>query len=329
MSVAVLGSGSWGTALGVVLARAGHRTLLWARRAEAADEMRERRENVAYLPGVPLPPGLEVISDLARAAEAPLAVLAVPTKAQRAVARDRARLGGLRAALCAAKGYEPDTRRRMSQVLREEFGDAVGVAVLAGPSHAEEVAREIPTTVVVAAEDEPTGLVFQDLLMTSTFRVYTNTDVLGVETAASLKNVIAIAAGICDGLGFGDNTKGALLTRGLAEISRLGVALGARPETFYGLAGIGDLVTTCISHHSRNRRVGELVAQGMDLAGATAKTVMVAEGVATTKSARAIAREAGVEMPITEKVHDVLYDGKDPRTALGELMDRDAKAEVR
>jgi glycerol-3-phosphate dehydrogenase (NAD(P)+) len=329
VSVAVLGAGSWGTAIAVILARAGHRTLLWSRRPDAASAMKSTRENVAYLPGVPLPDGLDVTADLDRVAEEPLAILAVPTRAQRELAKVRARLGGARAVLCAAKGYEPETRKRMSVVLREELGAGIGVAVLAGPSHAEEVAREIPTTVVVAAEDEATALVFQDLMMTPTFRVYTNGDVLGVETAASLKNVIAIAAGICDGLGFGDNTKGALLTRGLAEIARLGVALGARPETFYGLAGIGDLVTTCISHHSRNRRIGEVVAEGLDVAGATAKTVIVAEGVSSTRSALKFAEDVGVELPITEKVCEVLFEGKDPRTALGELMERDAKAEVR
>jgi glycerol-3-phosphate dehydrogenase (NAD(P)+) len=244
------------------------------------------------------------------------------------VARAVAAGGGAERVLCAAKGYEPSTRRRLSVALAEALG-SVPVAVLAGPSHAEEVARGIPTTVVVAAEDEAAALAWQDVLFRPTFRVYTNPDVVGVETAAALKNVIAIAAGICDGLGFGDNTKGALLTRGLAEIARLGEALGARPETFAGLAGLGDLVTTCMSRHSRNRRVGELVAQGRSAAEAQAETGMVAEGVETTRAAVAVAEELGVELPITEQVARVLFGGGDARSALGELMGRDAKPEVR
>jgi glycerol-3-phosphate dehydrogenase (NAD(P)+) len=252
----------------------------------------------------------------------------VPTRAQRELAHRLAELGRSRAVLCAAKGYEPETRKRMSEVLREELGRDVGVAVLAGPSHAEEVARSIPTSVVVASEDDACARGFQELLLDATFRVYTNSDLLGVETAAALKNVIAIAAGVCDGLGFGDNTKGALLTRGLAELSRLGRALGARPETFSGLAGIGDLVTTCTSVHSRNRRLGELVARGVPLEEACARIGMAVEGIGTTRSALAIAARVGVELPITQQVAHVLFEGREPRKALGELMGRDAKAEV-
>lgn len=324
---AVLGAGSWGTALAALLAGKGVDTLLWARDAAAAERMQQSRENGRYLPGVRLPDGLRVTSD---AGDLPGrdVVLAVPTRAQREVARSLVKPAGIRRVLCVAKGYEPGTRARMSIVLREELGPEPGLAFLAGPSHAEEVARGIPTTVVVAATDDDTAVHFQELLLTPTFRVYTNPDLLGAETAAALKNVIAIAAGICDGLGFGDNTKGALLTRGLAEISRLGAALGARPETFFGLAGIGDLVTTCMSGHSRNRRVGELIAGGLTPEEATEKTGMVAEGVQTTRSAVEIAREHGVELPITEQVAEVLFGGKDPRTALEDLMGRDVKAEV-
>lgn len=324
---AVLGAGSWGSALAALLAGKGVDTVLWARDPEAAERMRTTRENAGYLPGVSLPESLRITSDAVETVGRDI-ILAVPTRAQRSVAREVAAREMPARVLCAAKGYEPDTRLRMSQVLREEFGDSVGIAFLAGPSHAEEVGRGIPTTVVVASEDEDTARVFQDLLMTSTFRVYTNPDLLGTETAAALKNVIAIAAGICDGLGFGDNTKGALLTRGLAEIARLGEALGARPETFFGLAGIGDLVTTCMSAHSRNRGVGQLIAEGRTLEQAMAETGMVAEGVQTTRSAAEIARDAGVELPITEQVAQVLFGGKDPKQALGELMGRDAKAEV-
>jgi len=324
---AVLGAGSWGTALAALLAGKGVDTVLWGRDADAMERMRSSRANGRYLPGVTLPESLAITADVETTRERDL-ILAVPTRAQRSVARGVAERGGARRVLCVAKGYEPDTRKRMSEVLREELGPEPGIALLAGPSHAEEVALGIPTTVVVASTDDDTAAAFQDLLLTPTFRVYTNPDLVGAETAAALKNVIAIAAGICDGLSFGDNTKGALLTRGLAEITRLGVELGARPETFFGLAGIGDLVTTCMSGHSRNRGVGELIAQGLLLDEACERTGMVAEGVQTTRSAVEIARAHGVELPITEQVSQVLFGGKDPRKALMELMGRDAKAEV-
>jgi glycerol-3-phosphate dehydrogenase (NAD(P)+) len=217
----------------------------------------------------------------------------------------------------------------MSEVLTAELGPRSRVAVLAGPSHAEEVGRGIPTSVVISSTDEECALRFQELLMEATFRVYTNPDLLGVETAAALKNVIAIAAGLCDGLGFGDNTKGALVTRGLAELARLGEALGARADTFSGLAGIGDLVTTCTSSHSRNRRLGELVAGGASLDEARARIGMAVEGVETTRSALEIAGALEVELPITAQVAAVLFEGKSARSALGDLMARDAKAEVR
>jgi glycerol-3-phosphate dehydrogenase (NAD(P)+) len=324
---AVLGAGSWGTALACVLAGRHDDVVLWARDSEAAALLQTTRENARYLPGVKLPPSLTVTSDLGVAAGRESLVLAVPTRAQREIARAVSARGPARV-LSAAKGYEPETRLRMSEVLREELGPGVGVAVLAGPSHAEEVGRQSPTTVVVAADEERVAVAFQELLHAPAFRVYTNTDLLGVETAAALKNVIAIAAGICAGLGLGDNTMGALLTRGLAEISRLGGALGARPETFFGLAGIGDLVTTCISPHSRNRKVGELVAAGKGLEQALSETRMVAEGVETTRAVCRIGAEYQVELPISEQVAAALFEGKDARTAIGELMGRDAKAEV-
>ncbi|MFN8176377.1 MAG: NAD(P)H-dependent glycerol-3-phosphate dehydrogenase [bacterium] len=328
MRAGVVGGGSWGTALGCLLARKGVQTRLWARDGEALARMTGSRTNERYLPGVVFPESLELTGRLEDVAEGTV-VLCVPTRAQRELARRLAGLGRSRAVLCAAKGYEPETRKRMSEVLREELGKDACVAVLAGPSHAEEVARSIPTSVVVASEDEACARHFQELLLDATFRVYTNPDLLGVETAAALKNVIAIAAGVCDGLGFGDNTKGALLTRGLAELSRLGRALGARPETFSGLAGIGDLVTTCTSVHSRNRRLGELVARGVPLEDACARIGMAVEGIGTTRSALAIAATSGVELPITQQVAHVLFEGREPRKALGELMTRDAKAEVR
>ena len=327
MKAAVCGGGSWGTALACLLARKGVDVTLWARDAASAATLERARENERYLPGVRFPDSLRVTATLAEVRDRDV-VIAVPTRAQREVARAIAAGAGAHVVLCAAKGWEPDTRRRMSEVLAEELGSAERVAVLAGPSHAEEVARGIPTSVVVAAETEATALRFQDLLHDPTFRVYTNTDLLGVEIAAALKNVIAIAAGVCDGLGFGDNTKGALLTRGLAELARLGQALGARPETFSGLAGIGDLVTTCTSRHSRNRRLGELVAGGVSLDEARHRIGMAVEGVETTRSALDIAAAHRVELPITAQVAHVLFDRKDPRRALEALMGRDAKAEV-
>jgi glycerol-3-phosphate dehydrogenase (NAD(P)+) len=328
MRAGVVGGGSWGTALACLLARKGVDTILWARDAAAVARLSTSRRNDRYLPGVELPAGLRVTSTLEEAAAGHV-VSCVPTHAQREIGRRLAALGETEAVLCAAKGYEPKTRRRMSEVLSEELGERVGVAVLAGPSHAEEVARSIPTSVVVASTDDACARRFQDLLLDPAFRVYTNPDLLGVETAAALKNVIAIAAGVCDGLGFGDNTKGALLTRGLAELSRLGQALGARAETFSGLAGIGDLVTTCTSVHSRNRRCGELVAQGVSLGDACRRIGMAVEGIETTRAALSVASTVGVELPITQQVAFVLFEGRDPRRALGELMGRDAKAEVR
>ncbi len=328
MKAAVCGAGSWGTALACLLARKGVDVRLWARDAAAAERLERERTNARYLPDVTFPESLRITADLAETAGRDV-VLAVPTRAQRELAHALAPRRGRHAVLCAAKGWEPGTRARMSEVLAAELGADAPVAVLAGPSHAEEVARRIPTSVVVASAAEDTAVRFQRLLHDPSFRVYTNPDLLGVEIAAALKNVIAIAAGVCDGLGFGDNTKGALLTRGLAELARLGQALGARPETFSGLAGIGDLVTTCTSRHSRNRRLGELVAGGMALGAARERIGMAVEGVETTRSALEIAAAHGVELPITAQVAAVLFDGRDPRRALEALMGRDAKAELR
>ncbi|NNE43078.1 MAG: NAD(P)-dependent glycerol-3-phosphate dehydrogenase [Gemmatimonadetes bacterium] len=328
MRVGVIGAGSWGTALACLVA-GKEPVVLWGRDPERMARMGAQRENEKYLSGTRFPDSLKVTADLADLADCEEVILAVPTTGQVAMARLLLEAGRPSRVLCAAKGYEPDTDRRMSVALADTLGPGVPVGVLAGPSHAEEVARGIPTTVVVSAQDEATSLAWQTTLMSPTFRVYTNPDLVGVETAAALKNVIAIAAGICDGLGFGDNTKGALLTRGLAEIARLGEALGAAPETFSGLAGLGDLVTTCMSRHSRNRRVGEFVAQGKTTEQARAETGMVAEGVATTAVALRIAEAAGVEVPITFQVGEVLFGGKPPRRALEELMERDAKPEVR
>jgi glycerol-3-phosphate dehydrogenase (NAD(P)+) len=259
-------------------------------------------------------------------------VFATPSHTLREVARRVRQVQGFgpqKLVVNAAKGLEEGTAKRMSEVLHEELPQPPGrIVSLVGPSHAEEVARRMPTTVVVAGPQADALQLVQDLFTTETFRVYTNTDLVGVELAVSLKNIIAIAAGIADGLGFGDNTKGALLTRGLAEMARLGQALGARPETFSGLAGLGDLVTTATSRHSRNRNLGEAIGRGTPLPEALAAIGMVAEGVRTTRAARELARALGLELPITEQVYRLLFEAQDPRHAIRKLMLRSPKAEV-
>jgi glycerol-3-phosphate dehydrogenase (NAD(P)+) len=329
--VAVLGAGSWGTTLGLVLYEQGRNVTLWEFDPAQVEAIRRDGENRRFLPGIAVPRTIAVTGDLAEAlADARAVVAAVPSHVMRGVA-EKARQLVTQDALVVnvAKGIENGTLMRMSEVLSEALGrpDARGIASVVGPSHAEEVSRRLPTVVVSAARDHGTAVAARDLFMTPYLRVYTNTDLVGVELAVSLKNIIAIAAGICDGLGYGDNTKGALLTRGLAEITRLGVAMGGRPETFAGLSGMGDLITTCISRHSRNRHVGEQIAAGRSLDDILSSMVMVAEGVRTTRSAVELARRHGIEMPIAEQMELVLFERKNPREAIGELMVRDPKPE--
>jgi len=331
--VAVLGGGSWGTAIAVHLARKGVLVRVWEYDSRQCARVNEARENAKFLPGVKLPKGLGYFHEMAAVLEgATDVVFVVPSRHFRETARSAARTGLPENALfvIATKGLERGTLMRMSEVLAQEVPDAgkKRTVVLAGPSHAEEVSRGVPTAVVSASADARAAERVQTLFMSEAFRVYTNPDVVGVELAVAVKNVIALAAGICDGLGYGDNTKGALLTRGLAEIVRLGEAMGARRETFYGLAGVGDLVTTCLSRHSRNRYVGEQIGKGRKLSDVLEGMVMVAEGVDTASAARTLAQKAGVEMPITEQVNAVLFEGKDPREAIRELMTRERKAEV-
>lgn len=329
--IAVLGGGSWGTALAVLLASKGHRVALWEFFPERAEALRLHRENKPMLPGVAIPDDVLVTSDLGLACrDSEHLLLVVPSHVLRETAGRLAALGlAARPITIATKGIEENTLMRMSEVAGQVLGErASGICVLVGPSHAEEVSRGVPTTVVASSADQQLAAAVQETFMTPTFRVYTNTDVVGVEVAVSLKNVVAIAAGMCDGLGFGDNTKGALLTRGLAEITRLGVKMGARQETFSGLAGIGDLVTTCISRHSRNRYVGEHLARGKTLDEVLAGMVMVAEGVRTTRSAVALAARFGVEMPIAAEVNEILFEGKSARQAMRDLMLRSKKPEI-
>jgi len=326
--VAVLGAGSWGTTLAAHLAHAGHRVHLWDHDRAALDEIDARRENRKFLPGIELPDGVKVRAELEAALEgAEFVLFVVPSQAVRAVAERVAGTAGGGICVCASKGLELTSLERMSQVLEECLGDPAPV-ILTGPSHAEEVSRGIPTSVVAACRDEARSRQVQLLCSTPRFRVYTNSDVLGCEVGAALKNVIAIAAGVCDGIGFGDNTKGALLTRGLAEIARLGVAMGGRRETFFGLTGMGDLIATAMSRHSRNRGVGERLGRGESLDHVLGTMVMVAEGVNTSKAARDLGARHGVEMPITQQVCALLFEGREPREALQALMTRDLRSET-
>ena len=327
MNIAVLGAGSWGTTLAVHLAQGGHEVRLWSHDAAELAPIAADRENRKFLPGIGLPEGVKVQPELQAALRsAAFTVVAVPSQAVRTVSGQVAALrpGGI--VVCASKGLELGSHRRMSEVLAETLEpDPV---ILTGPSHAEEVSRGIPTSVVAAARDEARARATQDLFSSPAFRVYTNDDVTGCEMGAALKNVVAIAAGVCDGLGFGDNTKGALLTRGLAEIARLGVTMGGRRETFFGLAGMGDLIATATSRHSRNRYVGERLGRGESLDQVLGSMVMVAEGVDTARAAGELGRARGVEMPITDQVCGILFQGVKPRDALERLMTRDLKSEA-
>jgi glycerol-3-phosphate dehydrogenase (NAD(P)+) len=326
--LAVLGGGSWGTALGAHLARSGHDVRLWLREGELARAINERRENLAYLPGVALPPGLEATTDLAAASGAAESVFVViPSEFCRSIYRQLRPLARDGAVLISAtKGIETDSLSRMTEVAAAE-APGHPLAVVSGPSFALEVAQGQPTTVVVAAFDMAVAEAVQRSLSTRAFRAYSSDDVVGVEVAGALKNVIAIAAGIIDGLGYGHNTVAALITRGLAEMTRLAVALGGRADTLSGLAGLGDLVLTCTGALSRNRRLGQALGGGRTLAEATAGTHMVAEGVRTTLAACALADRTGIEMPIARQMEAVMYHDKSPRDAVEELMLRSLKRE--
>jgi glycerol-3-phosphate dehydrogenase (NAD(P)+) len=325
---AILGSGAWGTALAMILAQnPRHHVALWSARPENAD-WHARRENVRLLPGVAIPEAILLTTEVRQAVEgADLLVAGVPTVHLRAtLERVAAVIPPRTPILSLAKGLENRTFARPTQIALETLGPR-SVAVLSGPSHAEEVARGLPTTLVAASDDLALARSVQQSFATDRFRVYTNLDLVGVELAGALKNVIGIAAGINDGLGLGDNSKSALLTRGLAEMARFGVALGAEPQTFWGLAGMGDLITTCISRHGRNRAVGERLGKGESLADIQASTAMVAEGVFTARSVFEKSQQMGIPMPISTEVYRVLYERKDPRQAVGDLMQRELRSE--
>lgn len=333
MKIAVIGAGSWGTAISVLLARKGFEVGLWGREDGLAETINGSHHNPLYLKDVEIPVNVVATSDVGLALRrAKVVALVVPSHAMRAVVGQCADFIKTDALLVTlTKGIERGTLKRMTEVIGEELPGAFhrNLAVLSGPNHAEEVSRDIPSATVIAAFQPKVAQELQDVFMTSRFRVYTNPDLVGVEMAGATKNVVALAAGMSDGLGFGDNTKASLMTRGLAEITRLGVAFGANPLTFSGLAGVGDLVVTCFSRHSRNRRVGELIGQGKPLKEIERSTLMVAEGIGTTEAVRELAHRRKVNMPITEKVYEVLYEGKRAMDCVSELMMRSATDETR
>lgn len=329
--IAVLGPGSWGSALAQVLAENGHEVTIWGNNPAQIAEINTYHTNRHYLPNIKLPNTIIGEKDLAQAVKGAEAVLfVVPTKAMRAVASEFAKVCENQPYIIhASKGLEQGTHKRISEILYEEIAETKRkeVVVLSGPSHAEEVAVHDITTITAASIDEQAAKYVQQLFTNEYFRIYTNTDVIGVETGAALKNIIAIGAGAIHGLGFGDDAKAAIMTRGLAEISRLGVAMGANPLTFIGLSGVGDLIVTCTSVHSRNWRAGNLLGQGKQLDEILENMGMIVEGVATTKAAMELAEQLNVEMPITHSIYRVLYEGKDIRQAAKEIMLRDSKVE--
>ncbi|WP_291293060.1 NAD(P)H-dependent glycerol-3-phosphate dehydrogenase [Enterococcus sp.] len=329
--IAVLGPGSWGTALAQVLSENGHEVKIWGNNPAQIDEINTYHTNRHYLPDLKLPENILGVKALEEAiSDADAILFVVPTKAIRAVAKEFAEKAANRPVIIhASKGLEQGSHKRISEILAEEIPEdkRQDIVVLSGPSHAEEVAVHDITTITAACENEASAKYVQELFMNDYFRIYTNNDVIGVETGAALKNIIAIGAGAIAGLGFGDDAKAAIMTRGLAEISRLGVAMGANPLTFIGLSGVGDLIVTCTSVHSRNWRAGNLLGKGHRLEEVLENMGMIVEGVSTTKAARELATALHVEMPITETIYSVLYEGKAIEQAAKEIMLRDGKEE--
>ena len=328
--ISVLGAGSWGTALSLLLYKNGHEVTLWSALEDEVQMLREKREHASKLPGVRLPEEMEITTDLKACLEsAPdVAVLAVPSPFTRSTSYQMApfvKEGQI--IVNVAKGVEEKTLMTLSEIIEQEIPQA-NVCVLSGPSHAEEVGRGLPTTCVVSAKKRETAEYLQSIFMCPVFRVYTTPDILGVELGGALKNVIALAAGTADGLGYGDNTKAALITRGIAEIARLGTKMGARIETFYGLSGIGDLIVTCASVHSRNRKAGYLMGKGYSMQEAMDEVKMVVEGVYSAKAAKSLSEKYEVEMPIISEVNKVLFENKSASDAVRDLMIRDKKVET-
>ena len=326
--VGVIGAGSWGIALAKLLHNNGHQVTVWSILPDEVAMLKEKHEHLDKLPGVKLPEDMEFTTDLAEAVEGKnVLVLAVPSPFTRTTANKLKHIAAEGQIIVnVSKGIEESTLMTLSEVIEEEVPQAE-VVVLSGPSHAEEVGKGIPTTIVVGADKKETAEYVQDIFMNEVFRVYISPDVCGIELGAALKNVVALAAGIADGLGYGDNTKAALITRGLAEISRLGIAMGGKQKTFSGLSGIGDLIVTCASMHSRNRRAGILMGQGKTMKEAMEEVKMVVEGVHSAKAAIKLAEKYQVSMPIIEQVNKILFEDKPAADAVKELMVRDKKIE--
>ncbi len=327
--IGIIGAGSWGTALAVVLHNNGHQVTIWSIVKAEIDMLNEKREHIDKLPGVKLPEDMKFETDLETTIKGKdLLVLAVPSPYTRSTAHMmKAFVAQDQIIVNVAKGIEETTLMTLSDIIEEEIPQAI-VAVLSGPSHAEEVGRGIPTTIVVGAKSKANAEYIQNLFMSDVFRVYTSPDVQGIELGAALKNVVALAAGIADGLGYGDNTKAALITRGIAEIGRLGLAMGCKYETFAGLSGIGDLIVTCASKHSRNRKAGMLIGQGYTMDEAMNEVKMIVEGVYSAKAAIALSKKYQVSMPIIEQVNLVLFENKPADEAVKDLMFRDKRSEL-
>lgn len=327
--VAVVGAGSWGTSLALALNKKGHRVHLWMRRGDQLKEILDTGINGQYLPQIKIPHGINLTNDIFQAIkDADIILLTIPTQQVRNIVRViKPSLESKQIILNAAKGIEENTHLRISQILKEEI-PTQPYAIISGPSHAEELARDIPTTVVVASQNRCIAEFVQDIFNSTSLRVYTNPDLVGVELGGALKNVIAFGAGITDGLGYGDNAKAALMTRGISEIARLGRVMGANISTFAGLSGIGDLIVTCTSMHSRNRRAGILIGQGKSLQETLEEVGMVVEGITTTKVVYEMAHKYKVDMPITKEIYGVLYKGTNPRDAVTNLMTRSTKNEM-
>ncbi|MBE7052984.1 MAG: NAD(P)H-dependent glycerol-3-phosphate dehydrogenase [Ruminococcaceae bacterium] len=327
-NITVVGSGGWGSAIATLLNDKNHNVTLWSWKQEECDAIRRDGENKEYLPGIKISEKINLTSDISCVSGKDLIVLVSPSKVIRNTLESmKPHITDGTPIVILSKGIEDKTLKTLTQIAQEIIPSSC-VAALSGPSHAEEVGKKIPTACVVACSDEKVAKFIQEIFMCEYFRVYTSSDVLGVELGGALKNVIALCAGIIDGIGFGDNTKAALMTRAIKEISRLGVKMGANEETFYGLAGIGDLIVTCTSMHSRNRRCGILIGQGKKLKEAIDEVHMVVEGVYSAGAAYELSKKYDVEMPIVEKAYEVLFNDKNPKEALIELMNRDKKEEI-
>lgn len=325
-NISILGAG-WGTAFAIMCVNYGHNVSLWSPFKEEIETIKRDGENKKLLPGVKVPTQINLTNDISIVKDADIIVFATPSFAIRQTAKlVKEYINPNIIITCIAKGLEEDSLKRLSEVLEEEL-PSNKIVVLSGPSHAEEVSRGVPTTVVVASKDKDAALLVQDTFMNPTFRIYANPDVIGVELGGALKNCIALAAGICDGLKLGDNTKAALMTRGISEMARLGVAMGGNSKTFAGLSGIGDLIVTCTSMHSRNRRAGILIGEGMTAKQAIEAIGMTVEGYRTTHAAYELAKKINIEMPIVNEIYKVLYEDKKPNQAIKDLMGREKKHE--